>query len=66
MPLLKKKLGWSDVEVSAVCFGTMTFGYDAFFCLLDDRRETDPFPDEGFVFLISQFCDFGLVHGVIL
>lgn len=26
MPLVKKKLGWSDVEVSAVCLGTMTFG----------------------------------------
>ena len=23
---MKKKLGWSDVEVSAVCLGTMTFG----------------------------------------
>ena len=26
MPLLRKKLGWSDVEVSAVCLGTMTMG----------------------------------------
>jgi aryl-alcohol dehydrogenase-like predicted oxidoreductase len=26
MPLIKKKLGWSDVEVSAVCLGTMTMG----------------------------------------
>jgi hypothetical protein len=24
--MIKKKLGWSDLEVSAVCLGTMTFG----------------------------------------
>ena len=24
--MIKKKLGWSDVQVSAVCLGTMTFG----------------------------------------